>query len=147
MAVYQVSVRTPAAAAGATYADLRSTSTDRLRVRELHIFSLSATETFVGLIRPASVGTASTTVAGQARDPAEPAATGLVGSAWSAAPTIAGSPIYLARYHLPATIASGLILTYPIEAPLVIAVSSSLLLWNFGGSAGSALDVTFVWEE
>lgn len=147
MARYSVAVRTPAAAAGAAYCDLRSTSTDRLFIREIGVFTTATTATSVGVIRPLTTGTASTTAAGQAEDPANPAGTGVVGTAWSVAATIAATPLYLRRIALPATIASGVIWTWPEGRELVVPVSSTLLLWNFGGAAGSACDVYIAWDE
>lgn len=146
MARYSAAVRTPAAAAGAAYADLRSASTDRLFISEIGVFTSAATATSVGLIRPLTVGTVSTTTLGQAEDPGNPAGTGLIGSAWSVAPTIAVTPIYLRRIALPATIAAGVIWTWPAPG-LIVPVSSSLILWNFGGAAGAACDVYIAWDE
>jgi hypothetical protein len=146
MARYSASVRTPAAAAGAAYADLRTAATDRAFVTEIGIFTSAATATSLGLIRPLTVGTASTTTLGQAEDPGNPAGTATIGSAWSVAPTIAASPIYLRRIALPATQAAGVIWTWPAPG-LVVSVSSSLILWNFGAAAGAACDVYIAWDE
>lgn len=146
MALYSVAIRTPAAAANAPYADLRTTASDKALIREVGFFLAAATQTSLGLIRPLASGTASTTVLGQAGESSDPAATALLGSAWSAAPTVAATPIYLRRTTLPASIGAGLIWTFG-PRDLVVPVSSSLLLWNFGAAAGSALDLYIVWEE
>lgn len=142
-ALYSASVVTPAAAAGAAYAALRTAAGHRARIRQIDAYVNAATASSVGLVRSASVGTASTSVLGQAWETGDAAAVSNVDTAWSAAPT-AGS-VFLKRYVSPATIGSGVIWTFP--AGLVVPISSSILLWNYGGSAGSALSVTITWEE
>jgi len=146
MALYSIGVRTAAAATGAAFADLKSTATDRLFVREIHVYVASAVVLTVGLTRPNALGTQTTPVLGQAEDPADPAATGLTAVAWSVAPTVIATPIYLRRFDAPATIGNGIIWTFGGRG-LVVPVSSSLLLWNIGAGAGPLLDVVFVWEE
>jgi hypothetical protein len=145
-ATYTCAVRTPAAAAGATYCDLRTTSTDRARIREIGVSSSAATLSSLGLIRSATIGTTSTTTIGQAQEPGEAAGTVLIGTAWSSAPTISTN-VYLRRFAIPATAGAGVIWTWPYDAPLVVPVSASILLWNFGAAAGAACDVYWVWEE
>lgn len=144
MSIYTAGVRTPAAAAGAAYAALRAAATDRLKLREVGVALSAATATSVGLIRAATVGTASSSTLGQAGDPGDPVGTGNVDIGWSVAPTIGA--IYLRRFALPATQGAGFIWTWA-PGELVIPVSASILLWNFGGAAGAALDAYFVWDE
>lgn len=146
MAVVHLGFTTPAAAAGAAYADLVATSTDRLRVREIGLFVNAATATSVGLIRSASLGTRTSPSTGQQGDPAEPAATGTIAVAWSVAPTISGSPLYLKKIVVPAAIGNGFIWTFGPN-DLVVPVSAGLLLWNFGAGAGSISNGYIVWEE
>lgn len=147
MAVYSAAVRTPAAAAGAAYADVRTTAAERARIMEIGAFGTAATAASIGLVRPASSGTASTTTAGQPNDPGDAPATAAVGSAWSAAPTISGTPIYLRRFTGPALAGAGVIWTFPLGSEIVVPVSGSFLLWNFGAAAGPALDLYIVWNE
>ncbi len=51
------------------------------------------------------------------------------------------------RFQLAASQGAGFIWTWSENAPLVLAVSSWIVLWNFGGSAGSAADVYMRWYE
>ena len=146
MGVYSASIITPAAGANAPFADLRNGASQRLYVREIGVFTTAATATSVGLVRPATFGTASTTTAGQQEDPADTNSAALIGCAWSTAPTLTAAPVYLRRVVLPAQIGAGVIWTWPDEA-LVVPVSSAIALWNFAGAAGSALAVYLRWEE
>ncbi len=143
-ALYSASVVTPAAAAGAAYCALRAAAGDRARIRQIDIYTNAATSSSVGLVRSATVGTSSTSALGQAWDASDTAAVTSVDTAWSVAPTVSTN-VFLKRYVAPATAGSGVIWTFP--SGLVVPVSGSLLLWNYGASAGSALSVTFTWEE
>jgi hypothetical protein len=146
MALYSAAVRTPAAGAGAAYCDLRTAAGNRARVKEIGVILATAVASSIGLIRPATVGTASTTTAGQPDDPADPAGSAVIGSAWSSAPTV-GS-IYLRRGMTAAVIGTGVVWSFwANDRGLLVPVSSSLLLWNFGAGAGAALDVWIVWDE
>lgn len=145
MALYSLAVRTPAANANAAFCDLR-TGSSRGYLREVGIFCAASTATTVGLIRPATLGTVSTSQPGQPEDPADATSLLVIGTAWSAVPAVSGTPAYLRRISLPAAIGGGIIWSFaPNE--LAIAANSSILLWNAGGAAGSALDVYFRWDE
>lgn len=144
MALYRVAIATGATAAAAAIAQLKSAASDRIYVREIGVFCNAATQSQIGLVRSATLGTATTTVLGQACDPAEPAGTGALESAWSAAPTIGA--IYLARFVLPAAIGAGIIIPFqPRE--LILNAATGLCLWNFGAAANSVLQLHVVWEE
>ena len=145
MARYSAGFTTTATAAGAAIIDLRSTSAERLFVREIGLFLAAATASSIGLYRPTTLGTASTTVAGQPCDAADAAATGLVGTAWSVAPASTNVP--LRKAALPAAIGNGIIWQFSERNGLVVPVSSSLLLLNWGGSANSILNGYIEWEE
>jgi hypothetical protein len=136
---------TPAAAAGAPYATIHTGSTLVAEIREIGIFLNAATSSSIGLIRAANSPVASTSQLGQAQDASRPASTVNVDTAWSTAPTI-GS-IYLRKVTLPATAGAGLIWTWMPDEPLVISVSSWLVIWNYGGSAGSVLNGYVTWLE
>ncbi len=144
-ALYEVSIRTPAAGAAAAFAAIRSSASLRPVIREIGIVSTAATAASIGLIRASNTPVATTSVLGQAQDTAEPAALTNVDSGWSTAPTVGAS--FLKRVDLPATIGSGIVWTWDRGKGLVIPVSSSLVLWNFGGGAGPVLDLWVVWEE
>jgi len=146
MARYAAGFTTTATAAAAAIADLRSGSGERLYVREIGLFLAAATASSVGLYRPSTLGTASTTVAGQQVDPADAAATGSIGTAWSVAPAVSTN-VPIRKAALPAAIGNGIIWTFPDRNGLVVPVSSSLLLWNWGAGANSILNGYIEWEE
>lgn len=143
MARYTAGVRTTATAIGPMF-DIRTAATDRIFVLEIGIFSTAATAITAGVIRPLTTGTTSTTTAGQAEDPANPAGTGLIGTAWSVTPTIAATPIYLRRFVTPAAIGNGIIWTFG-GVGLVVPASSSLLVWNI--AIGPVCDIYVAWDE
>ena len=148
MARYELGVTTPAAAAGAAYLDIRTGANDRVSILEFGMFTTAATATSFGLIRPATIGTASTSQAAVSGDAATPNATSatVIGTAWSAAATISGTPAYLRRMTAAGNIGSGAIFTWPLYG-LTVPVSSSLLVWNFGAAAGAACSAYVVFEE
>lgn len=145
-----VAVRSPSLTAAGALADIRTAATDRCFLRELGIsVGVAGAAPTVGLIRSATIGTASATAVGQADDTADPAGTVLMGSAWSAAPTISGTPLYLRRITLPASLGAGWVWTWPPGEELVVPISSSLLVWMIGLSAATAtaVDVYARWVE
>lgn len=146
MARYTLGARTPAPAANAAYADVRAGASRRVNVLEVGVFNTAATASSIGLVRPAGLGTASTTQAPQASNPADPASGVLVGTAWTTAPTLATTPVYLRRAQLPAAVGAGFVWPFA-PGELWVASASSLLLWNFATVAGAALDVYLTVEE
>ncbi len=145
MARYEVAVRTPAALTVAPFATLHTVATDRAMIREIGIFSSTATAASVGLIRASNTPVATTSALGQAADPGNPAGTVDLDTAWSTAPTV--GTIFLRRISLPANTGAGVIWTWQPGADLVLAISSWLVFWNFGGATGPALDVYVAWDE
>lgn len=142
MTTYSVGVSKTAPASGTAIAMIRPASTDEVQVREIGVFNSTAVASSVGLIRNATTGTPSTSTLVQAGDPDRPAGTCNIDTAWSAAATIAGSPIYLRKIVLPATIGAGVIWTFgPGELWAANGGTTQLLLWNFGGSTAAALEV------
>lgn len=149
MARYELGVRTPAAAAGAPYATILAGSGQRMRIQEIGVSLSAATASSVGLIRTLTVGTATTSQIGAAADPADSAAVGAIATAWSTAPTIAATPVYLRRFATAAAIGPAVIWTWPSDQPLVATngATTSLVLWNFGAAAGAVLDIYIAWAE
>lgn len=143
---YEGGVASVAAASGAPYATIHTGSGLVAAIREIGLFVNAATASPVELIRPANSPAASTSVLGQAQDPAMPASSVNLDTAWSTAPTISTN-VPLRKVTIPAVIGAGVIWTWPSGSGLVIPVSSYLVLWNFGGSAGSVLNMYVVWEE
>lgn len=142
---YEVGVRGVAAASAAAYATLHTGAAQRCKIREIGVALSAATLSPIGLGRPANTPAASTSTLGQALDPNDVAATVNADTAWTTAPT--APSIFIRRFQLPAVAGAGLIWTWPAEKPLVLNVSSWLVLWNFGGSAGAAPDIYVAWEE
>lgn len=145
MARYSVSVVTPAAANGAAYATIHTASTARARIQEIHAYTTAATASRVAIGRKNNTPVATTSVLGQAEDPADAAAVTNVDTAWSTAPTTPAQ--FLRRASLVASIGAGFVWTWPIGKELIIPVSEWLIVWNDGAAAGSALALTVVWEE
>jgi hypothetical protein len=145
MATYSLGVVTPAAAAGAAYASIHTASTDRAKVLELGAFCNAATASSIGIIRSSNTPVATTSALGQAEDPNDPAATVNIDTAWSTAPTIGSN--FLRRFVSAASIGSGVIWTWPKDAPLIIQVSTWLVVWNYGAGAGSALSLYVKYDE
>lgn len=153
----RLAVRTPAAAAGAAYGQIRSTNNARgLYVARVKIVVATAVAGSFGLIYAASVGTSSTSQLGENVESAldgDPAAYGTIDTAWTVAPTISGTPKYLERVTLPATI--GTVYEFmPFEQTKLLSLDTAtgggpngLLLWNFGAGAGPAVDLTIDWLE
>lgn len=143
---YEGSVKGVAATTGTTVATIHTGANLTASIREIGIFMTAGTASSFGLIRPNNSPTASTSVLGQAQDPAQGASTVNLDTAWSTAPTI-GSNVYLRQVELPASIGGGVIWTWPNGAGLIVAVSSYLVIWNFGSGTNGAPVIYVVWEE
>jgi hypothetical protein len=163
-----VSVRIPAANAGAVYAQMLAGITRPISLREIKISLRSNVQTLFGVTRAWSIGTATvgTNVAtGHAfRHPDQPHVDGRVEIGWSVTPTgQTGVHSYLRRQmvdvsvdHEPtpgnATVATGAIawLLRHTDRPIVVeptgATGMGLLLVNAGSSAGAEVDVLFSWD-
>jgi hypothetical protein len=64
-------------------------------------------------------------------------------TAWGTAPTLAGTPLYLARATLPASLGAGWVWSWNPGEELVIPVSSSLLIDLVAISAAVATAIDF----
>lgn len=115
----------------------------RARLMELHAFNAAATACHHGLNRTTALGTRTSPVALLPEEPADPVLTGIrlvdVAIAHSVQPTLAAE--YLERWALPATIGSGIILTFP--RGLTIAHQLSLAVINIAASS-AAVDTTYI---
>lgn len=145
MPIYTVSGTTPAAASGAAYATFHTVASRRAYLREVRIFVTAATASSVGLIRPSNTPVASTSIVPVAYDTNDAAATALLDTAWSTAPTI-GANVFLRKSNLANVQGAYDVWTFQPQT-LPMAQSTFLVLWNYGGGTGAALDVTFVYEE
>lgn len=145
MATYSLAVQTVAAASGAAYASIHAPSTRTARILEVHAFVNAATASSIGLGLAGNSPVASASVVGDPDDPLSGASLVNVDTAWSTAPTVPAK--FKRRFVSPNTAGSGIIWTFPRDRPLIVDVSKYLVLWNFGGAAGSVLSATFCWEE
>ena len=144
MSQYELGFASVAAAAAAPYQELRTTSTKPVTVLEVGFWTTAATSSSIGFGRPATVGTATGTTAFQAGKAGDAAGVTTGASTWSAAPT--APTVFLRRMVTQAVIGAGAIWTWA-PGRLTITVSQSLVLWNFGGAAGSILNGYFVIDE
>lgn len=139
---YGAGVSKAAPGAGTAACVIRPATADDVEIREIGVFNSTAVASSIGLIRTLTMGTASTSTLVQAEDPQRPAGTCNVDTAWSVAPTIAASPIYIRKIVLPNTIGAGVIWTFgPGELWARNGATSALALWNFGGGAAAALEL------
>jgi hypothetical protein len=148
MALYSAGVSKTAPTTGTVIALIRPAASDQVQIREIGVFNSTAVASSVGLIRTATVGTPSTSTLVQAQKNDGPAGTCNIDTAFSAQPTIAGSPIYLRKIVLPASIGAGIIWTFgPNELWASSGATTSLVLWNFGSGTAAALEVYVVIDE
>ena len=144
MSRYHVGFVTAAAAAAAALFDIRTNTTARAKILEIGMFCTAATAVTLSLERQTTLGTASTTVVPQAGEPGDPAATALLGTAWSVAP--ASTAVPLRRMAIPANIGAGVIWTFGI-GDLIIPISSSIIMMNRGGAASGIMTGYVTFDE
>lgn len=143
---FEIGITTAAAAAAAAYCELRAPAAIPVSVLEIGFFAQAATASSVGIGRPAAIGitpTSPITVLSTAK------ASGVTGGsqtaiAWATAPTAPAN--FFRRVTTPANIGAGGVFQWR-AGDLVIPAGGSLVLWNFGGAAGSALSAYFAVDE
>jgi len=142
MAIYSLGVRTTGAASATAAWEIRTASTDRAYILEIGIFLAAATASTYAVGRPGAIGVTPTSpVTVLAEDPGNPAGTVQSALAWGTAPTV---PVnFFRRISFPATIGTGVIWTFP--KGLLIAVSSSVVLWNL--ATNGVVDAYVVVDE
>ncbi len=133
-----------ATAANTNVLSIRSSSGQRVKVEEVHVFA----ETAVALTNPALfmttvVDTAGTAVAGQKEDPGMSAATAVV-STLPTGGTLAA--VAIRRGAIPSTVGSGIMWLWSSAEPLIVPLSLSLILRN-DGVIGPAISWVIVWSE
>jgi len=104
-----------------------------------------ATGSPIGLGRPANTPVATTSIVPQAVDSGDAAAVSAFDTAWSTAPT--APTVFLRRGRPGAGVGNAAIWVWSDRAPLILAVSSWLVLWNPGGAAGAILEGYLRYEE
>ena len=133
MAIYSLALNSTVTTTGAAAWDIKSAATNRPAIMEVSVSLGAATASTYGLGRSGNVPTQTSPVLVLAEDPGDPAGVSGCAVAWSVAPTV---PTAMARrIGLPATIGSGVIWTFP--RGFVLAVSTSLLVWNLATNANS----------
>lgn len=148
MAVYELGVSKAAAATATAYATIIPATSDAVSIREIGVFNSTAVSSSIGLLRTLTTGTASTSAVPQALHPSNPAGVATIVTAWSVAPTIAGSPVYLRKIVLPATAGAGVIWQWaPNELVALNGATTSLVLWNFAGATSAAVELYIRLEE
>lgn len=148
MAIYSIGFQSAAAASGAAYAAFRA-PTRNSRIREIGLGCNAATASNVSLFRNTAAGYTATTSSsvGQQLNPPDANGTSLVDTAWSTAPTITAAS-RIRRFILPATIGAGLVWVFQNGLWVRSATATDIIvIWNEGGSAGSALNGYLEWEE
>lgn len=116
--------------------EIRNSTTRRMYVVEIGVFTGAATATGVGLVRCSAQGTNGTSVAGQSEDPnITAAATGAIYTAVTTGLTLGTN--YLRRAMLPAAIGAGIIWTWPPGNELILGTSSSTAVVNISAAVGA----------
>lgn len=133
MSIGSLSLNSTVTTTGAAAWDIKSGSVIRPAIMELSINLAAATASTYGLGRSGNVPTQTSPVLLQAEDPADGAFVSGCAVAWSVAPTVPAQ--FFRRVTFPATSGSGIIWTFP--RGLILAVSSSLLVWNLATNANS----------
>lgn len=140
MATFSIGVRTSNTTTGNACFELRTGSGERISIDEIGIFMAAATASTFGFGRPAAIGVTPTSpVTPTAHDPADSATGATTALAWGTGPTIPA--LFIRRIGLPATIGAGVIWTFP--EPIVVAVSSSVILWNLSTTGVADVYVTY----
>lgn len=133
MAIYSLSLNTTVTTTGAAAMDIKASSSCAPRIMEVGINLAAATASTYGLGRSGNVPTQTSPVILLAENPNDP--TGQTGAAvaWSVAPTVPTQ--FFRRISLPGTVGTGIIWTFP--RGLILAVSSSMLIWNLATNSAS----------
>jgi hypothetical protein len=154
MAVYRATVNARAGVntANTVYFQLKTGTTARARLREI-VWTITTAPTTAPtflIARSTAVGTSSTTVVGTAADPAEPASSCTLDSAWSAAPTFTTTGPFLFALTLAVTIGGVFYWTSGDEmADIIVPVSGGLCFaWAAGsGATLGAHTLQLSWDE
>lgn len=144
-ATYEIADRSASLTAAGRLAELRTTSTDKVFIREIGVsVGVAGAAPTIGIIRPNAIGVTPTSPkTAQASDTGNPAGTGVTAVAWGTAPTLPGTPIYIRRVTLPATLGAGWVWSWPPGEELAVPVSSSLLIDLIALSAAVATAIDF----
>jgi hypothetical protein len=128
---------------------LKCAATSRCRVFEISLSIATAPPTAPSwrLCRSTALGTSSATQAAEEQDPGGPAATTVLDTTWSVQPTLSAVP--MRRYATPLTAGSGIVWTWPDHRPLIVPLSTGIVVVNdisAGGTTGLFV-CSMVFEE
>lgn len=142
MALVSLAQRTSNITTAAACWEIRTTSSGKVTVQEIGASLVTAAATVIGIGTPAAIGVTPTSpVTFLREDTADQTAVTTAAVAWGTGPTAPAN--FVRRWSFPATIGSGIVFTFP--QGLVIAASSSLVIWNILG--GATMDVYAVVDE
>jgi hypothetical protein len=136
---------TPAAAAGAAYATFHTLAVRRARIYKIIVTNTQTVFSQVGMIRSSNTPVATTSATPAQYDTADAAATCLLDTAWSTAPTVGTS--FLEEFSLGPSQGSGITDVWQSDKEITLAVSTWLVFWNPGAGAGGILSVTVAYDE
>ena len=135
MAIYSLAVAGSVGTTTAPSIDIKASSTNSPRLMELGFINGATTQCTWGIGRPGNDGSVAQTspIVVLPENPADP--TGQTGTAvaWGTAPTVPTQ--YLRRAYLPATIAAGIIFTFP--RGLVLPQTKGIVVWNIAASSAT----------
>jgi hypothetical protein len=149
-ATYAVSDRSASLTAAGRFAELRTASTDSVFIREIGVsVGVAGAAPTVGIIRPNAIGVTPTSPKTGVAEGPWALGTAASAVAWTTAPTLPATPIYLRRVGLPATVGAGWIWTWNPGEELIVPVSSSILIDCIALSAAvaTAIDFYVKWVE
>jgi hypothetical protein len=149
--VYSVADRSATVTTAVRLAELRTTTATRIRIREIGVtVGIAGASPTIGLIRANALGVTPTSPkAGQPHDPSDVAGTASSAVAWGTPPTLPGTPIYLRRVTLPASLGAGWVWNFGPDDLVVAAGPNAILIDMVAISAATntAIDFYIVWEE
>ena len=162
MPLYQAATRTTitTAGAGSVLFAFRGDTMNQARVREIHLYAISAAGSSggaIGLVRSTTAGSGTITgVTGRARNPGDAMMTDAqVVTGWTTLPTTEGVAATLQRWDHTAAIGDWTILTYRPTEPIVVglggAADGELVFINLQSGTNTVAraatyDFTVIWE-
>ena len=145
MPTFSAGATTPAAGTAAAYQTLNTGANRRGFVRETGMSTTAATSSSIGFGIPANTPVATTTITPNPHDAADAAATLVVGTAWSTAPT--APSVFDRKFTLGAAVGAGVIWKLALDERIVLAKSTWKVWWNYGAATASALDTYCEYDE
>lgn len=146
MARYSASAtKTSGAAAGWVFQIRQAATTRDLKLYEIGLFSTTAAAGTYGLVRSLTTGTTFTTsVTGVAEDTQFAAATGVIDTVITTAPTPVSTTAFFRTAVFPATLGSGVIWTFPTG--IVMPASAAVMIYQTTAVA-VGLSMYAAWDE